>query len=291
MRFATLRSEQGTQLYVEIEESLVSVSSLVPDLNGINDVGTLLRAGPDVLGRIRLACQAWTGGCDEVAPSQPRWAAPITRPPKIIGIGLNYRKHAIEGGAQIPQTPIIFSKFTNSLVGCGEPVVRHGITSELDYEAELAVVVGAVARRVPPENVSQVVAGYMCANDVSARDLQHGLAGDQWVYGKTLDTFCPVGPFFVTADEVDDWRDIQMQTWVNGELRQNESCGDMIFGVDELIAYISQAITLEPGDVILTGTPSGVGLGFKPPRWLKSGDTVEIALTGLGRLVSPIIDG
>lgn len=189
----------------------------------------------------------------------------------------------------IPQTPIIFAKFASSLVGSGEPVVHHSLTSELDYEAELAVVIGETARRVSRNQARQVVAGYMCANDVSARDLQHGLAGGQWMYGKTLDSFCPTGPFFVTADEVPDWREIRMQTWVNGELRQDELAGDMIFGVEELITYVSQAITLEAGDVILTGTPSGVGMGSKPPRWLQAGDTVEIELSGLGRLVSPII--
>jgi 2-keto-4-pentenoate hydratase/2-oxohepta-3-ene-1,7-dioic acid hydratase in catechol pathway len=288
MRFATLRSDGGTRLHVEVGERLVEVASLVPDLVGIDDVAALLRAGPAVLDRIRDAGDGPGVG----ATSEVRWAPPITRPPKIICIGLNYRKHAIEGGAAIPDSPIIFSKFANSLAGSGEPVSdHHGVTSQLDYEAELAVVIGRKGRAVSREEASELVAGYTCANDLSARDLQHNLPGGQWVYGKTLDTFCPLGPFFVTADDVEDWRQIRMQTWVNGEERQNELCGDMIFGVEELVSYISRGITLEPGDVILTGTPSGVGLGFKPPKWLRAGDTVEIELTGLGRLVSRIVSG
>ena len=288
MRLATLRAGNGTQLHVELDGRLVSVASLEPELSGIDDVGALLRAGPGVLGRLRAACES-SARHDATGAARPRWAPPVTRPAKIIGIGLNYRKHAEEGGAQIPDTPIIFSKFPNSLVGSGEPVVHHPITSELDYEAELAVVIGQTARAVSRERAGEVIAGYMCSNDVSARDLQHGLAGDQWVYGKTLDTFCPAGPFLVTPDEAGDWREIRLRTWVNGELRQDELCADMIFGVEELISYISEAITLEPGDMILTGTPSGVGLGFKPPRWLTLGDVVEIELTGLGRLLSPIV--
>ena len=133
------------------------------------------------------------------------------------------------------------------------------------------------------------MAGFLVANDVSARDIQEGDPASQWVRGKSLDTFAPLGPYFVTADSVDEWRDLRIRTWVNGELRQNEVCGDMVFGVEELVSFVSQDVTLAPGDIILTGTPSGVGAGFTPPRWLRRGDVVEVEITGLGRLTSPVV--
>jgi 2-keto-4-pentenoate hydratase/2-oxohepta-3-ene-1,7-dioic acid hydratase in catechol pathway len=272
-----------------VEGGLVNVAVLVPDLEACTDVGDFLRAGPAAREQLMAGIDRGLGPTGTVTPlDQVRWAPPVLRPSKIIGIGLNYRRHAAEGGVPVPEEPIVFAKFPNSLIGCGEPILYPSITTELDYEAELAVVIGATAWQVDAADALSYVGGYMCANDVSARDLQHGLPGGQWVYGKTLDTFCPTGPFLVTADEIPDLAEVRVQAWVNGELRQDEVCGDMVFGVEALIAYLSRAITLEPGDVILTGTPSGVGLGFKPPRWLASGDEVEVELTGMGRLRSVV---
>lgn len=279
MRFATglfdgdprlLRVDEGDR-YVDVVEAL-------PLLKGVHDVGALLKQGPSVLEAVRAI-----DGERHARRVLPRLAAPILCPSKIVCIGLNYRRHALEGGVAIPTAPIIFAKFPNSLVGPIDPIVHSALTTQLDYEAELGVVIGTRAKSVAAEDALDFVAGYVNANDVSARDLQHSLDGSQWVFGKTLDTFCPLGPYVVTPDEAGPWRDIRVRAWVNGELRQDEACGDMIFGVEELIAYISAGITLEPGDIILTGTPAGVGLGFSPPKWLVPGDVVEVELTGLGR--------
>jgi 2-keto-4-pentenoate hydratase/2-oxohepta-3-ene-1,7-dioic acid hydratase in catechol pathway len=288
MRLATIRTQAGAQLFLERDGKLIEAASVAPAVAGIEDVGELLRSTGEAIQQLRDAHARGLGvatlGVDQVST----WASPILKPGKIIGIGLNYRKHAAEGGVEAPSSPIIFAKFANSVIGSGEPITHHDNTTELDYEVELAVVIGQRCSNVSEDKALEVVAGYMGANDVSARDLQHGLPGDQWVYGKTLDTFCPLGPFLVTRDEVPDWRAIQMRTWVNGDLRQDEFCGDMIFGIEQLVTYVSRGITLEPGDVILTGTPAGVGLGFKPPKWLMPGDMIEIELTGLGRLTSMV---
>jgi 2-keto-4-pentenoate hydratase/2-oxohepta-3-ene-1,7-dioic acid hydratase in catechol pathway len=289
MRLATRRTANGHELCVEVDGGLLRAAALAPSLERFSDVGELLRAGPAALDQLEASIAGGLPATMTVTPlDEVQWAPPILRPSKIIGIGLNYRRHAAEGGVPVPEEPVVFAKFPNSLIGCGEPILYPSITTELDYEAELAVVIGTTARQVDEADALSFVAGYMCANDVSARDLQHGLPGGQWVYGKTLDTFCPTGPFLVTADEIPDLASVRVQAWVNGELRQDEVCGDMVFGVEELIAYLSRALTLEPGDVILTGTPSGVGLGFKPPQWLAVGDEVDVELTGMGRLHSVV---
>jgi len=214
---------------------------------------------------------------------------PIARPGKIVCVGLNYRDHAEEQGVELPTAPLLFAKFTTSLIGPGEPIVIPPTVTKCDYEAELGVVIGATVRDVSRENAFEAVAGYICANDVSARDLQ--FADGQWTRGKSPDTFCPVGPRLVPAAEVADPHNLRIRALVDGEVLQDSTTANLIFGVDEIISYISRTSTLEPGDLILTGTPAGVGVFRKPQRLLQPGDTVTIEIEGLGELTNPVVAG
>jgi len=208
---------------------------------------------------------------------------PVGRPGKIVAIGLNYMDHCRETHTQPPTRPLVFTKFTTSVIGPGDEIVwSPQLSSQVDYEAELAVVIGQTARRVSKDNALDYVAGYSAANDVSARDVQMG--DGQWVRGKSFDTFCPLGPGFVTADEIGDPQKLSIRCLLNGEVMQESNTAEMIFGVAELVSFCSQAFTLEPGDVILTGTPHGVGLGRDPQVWLKDGDNVVIEIEKIGRL-------
>jgi 2-keto-4-pentenoate hydratase/2-oxohepta-3-ene-1,7-dioic acid hydratase in catechol pathway len=212
----------------------------------------------------------------------------VHSPEKILCVGLNYRRHAAESGAQVPEVPVLFSKFNNALAAHGEAIPLSAQAREYDYEVELAVVVGKTAHRVPVDRALDYVLGYANANDVSARDLQ--LRTSQWLLGKTMDKFCPIGPYLVTADEVGDPQQLTTRSWLNGELRQDSNTADMVFTVAEVISYASQYMTLKPGDVILTGTPEGVILGMKKKVWMKPGDAVSIEVAGLGTLTNPFVD-
>src|SRR5215471_15371012 len=214
---------------------------------------------------------------------------PIDRPGKIICVGLNYRDHAEEQGVELPKAPLFFAKYTTALIGPGEPIVIPPVVALCDYEAELGVVIGASVRNVSKENALEAVRGYICANDVSARDLQ--FADGQWTRGKSPDTFCPVGPAVVPADEVGNPHDLRIRALVNGEVLQDSTTANLIFGVDEIISYASQTSTLEPGDLILTGTPAGVGVFRDPKRLLQPGDEVTIEIDGLGALTNPVVAG
>jgi 2-keto-4-pentenoate hydratase/2-oxohepta-3-ene-1,7-dioic acid hydratase in catechol pathway len=214
---------------------------------------------------------------------------PIERPGKIICVGLNYRDHAKEQGAELPEEPLLFAKWPNALIGPGEPIVIPPIVTRCDYEAELAVVVGTEAKRVSKENALEAVRGYLCANDVSARDLQ--FKDGQWTRGKSPDTFCPIGPALVPAADVPDPHNLRIRAIVSGEVLQDSTTANLIFGVDELLSYVSQTATLEPGDLILTGTPAGVGVFRDPPRLLQPGDEVTIEIEGLGALTNPVVAG
>ena len=214
---------------------------------------------------------------------------PIERPGKIICVGLNYKDHAEEQGVELPTAPLLFAKFTTSLIGPGDAIVIPPLVKQCDYEAELGVVIGATVRNVSRENAFEAVAGYICANDVSARDLQ--FADKQWTRGKSPDTFCPIGPHLVPAAEVADPHNLRVRTLVNGEVLQDSSTANLIFGIDEIISYITQTSTLEPGDLILTGTPAGVGVFREPQRLLQPGDEVTIEIEGLGELTNPVVAG
>ena len=214
---------------------------------------------------------------------QARLAPPVSRPSKIIAIGLNYQDHAKESKGQIPEAPLIFAKFPNSVIGHDDQIRWNTqITSKVDFEAELAVVIGKKVYNCPEDAALEAVFGYTCANDVSARDLQFG--DGQWVRGKSLDTFCPLGPWVVTTDEIPDPHSLKIQCWLNSELMQDSHTGLMIFKIPSLVSFMSRHFTLVPGDVILTGTPHGVGAFREPPVYMKDGDEVVVEIERVGRL-------
>jgi 2-keto-4-pentenoate hydratase/2-oxohepta-3-ene-1,7-dioic acid hydratase in catechol pathway len=211
---------------------------------------------------------------------------PIDRPSKIVCVGLNYRDHAEEQGVELPKAPLLFAKWPNTLIGPGEPIVLPAEAEQVDYEAELGVVIGTTTRHVTEADALDHVRGYVPLNDVSARDLQ--FADGQWTRGKSPDTFCPVGPRVVPREEVDDPQALAIRCVLNGETMQDSSTGQMIFSVAEIIAYVSRVITLEPGDLIATGTPAGVGVFRDPKVLLKDGDEVTVEIEGLGALTNPV---
>jgi 2-keto-4-pentenoate hydratase/2-oxohepta-3-ene-1,7-dioic acid hydratase in catechol pathway len=213
----------------------------------------------------------------------------VPNPGKIVCVGLNYRKHAEETGAAIPTSPVLFSKFSNTVAAPDEDVPLTDAATQYDYEVELAVVIGETTKNVSTADALNSVFGYTTANDLSARDLQ--MRTSQWLLGKTMDKFMPIGPYLVTADEVRDPQKLSIRTWLNGELRQNSNTDDMIFPVSEIISYISRHFTLEPGDVIITGTPEGVILGMAEKRWMVPGDVVEVEVEGLGKLRNRMVAG
>jgi 2,4-diketo-3-deoxy-L-fuconate hydrolase len=219
--------------------------------------------------------------------AEARIHAPIAAPEKVIGIGLNYEDHAAETGADIPEKPIVFAKYPNTVIGPGETITIPPITEQADYEAELAVIIGKTARNVPESEALDYVFGYTNANDVSSRDLQFS-EGGQWTRSKSIDTFCPLGPYIATADEVEDPQDLSVRCTLNGEVMQDGTTAKMIFSVAELVSFLSQGMTLVPGDVIVTGTPPGVGSARDPQVWLKDGDEVTIEIEGLGALTNPV---
>jgi 2-keto-4-pentenoate hydratase/2-oxohepta-3-ene-1,7-dioic acid hydratase in catechol pathway len=215
--------------------------------------------------------------------------APVA-PAQIFCIGLNYRRHAEESKAKIPEYPIVFMKGVNATAHPGDPILipRHLASEEVDYECELAVVIGWPAKNVSRERALDYVLGYACANDVSARDWQIRLGGGQWCRGKTFDTFAPLGPCLVTPDEIPNPNALAIATVLSGERVQDWNTNDMIFDVPRLIEFLSGSTTLVPGTVILTGTPHGVGMARKPPRWLKPGDVVTVEIERIGRLTNPV---
>lgn len=219
-----------------------------------------------------------------------RILCPIDQPGKILCIGLNYRDHAIETKAPIPSEPIVFCKMPPAMIGPNEPIVLPKPSNEVDYEAELVLVIGSKMKNVSEEAAMQGVFGYTVGHDVSARDWQKGKPGKQWFLGKSFDTFAPLGPSIVTTDEVPSTDNLRIQCRINGETLQDSTTKELIFSPAQIISYISQVMTLEPGDVIYTGTPPGVGMARTPPRFLKAGDVVEIEVESLGILSNPVID-
>jgi 2-keto-4-pentenoate hydratase/2-oxohepta-3-ene-1,7-dioic acid hydratase in catechol pathway len=246
-----------------------------------------LWAGQASVEQARKLAAAGPGG-RVFALSEVKLLPPIPRPGKIVAVGLNYRDHAMESGAtQPPQYPILFAKFPNSITGPEDPIVMPVGDTQIDYEAELAVVIGTKGRAIPAAKALEYVAGYMPLNDVSARTWQFG--DKQWVRGKSPDTFCPIGPYLTTRDDVPNPQSLTIRARVNGTVLQDSNTSKMIFGVRELVEFISASITLEPGDIIATGTPDGVGVFRKPQIFLKPGDTVEIEIEKLGILCNPVI--
>jgi 2-keto-4-pentenoate hydratase/2-oxohepta-3-ene-1,7-dioic acid hydratase in catechol pathway len=222
----------------------------------------------------------------KVSRSEIKICPPVPRPGKVICIGLNYRDHAAESGMALPKSPVIFSKFSSCVIGPNDPILIPQGSGETDYEAELAFVIGRRAKNVPAHEALDYVLGYTNFNDVSARDFQ--FADGQWQRGKSCDTFAPMGEYIVTRDEIPDPQNLRIQFRLNGETLQDSSTAQMVFGVAELVEFLSRYVVLEPGDVIATGTPPGVGFARKPPVFLKEGDVAEVEIEGLGVLSNPV---
>lgn len=224
----------------------------------------------------------------EELPAAESRALPIAPPSKIIAVGLNYVDHAGESNMEVPARPLLFAKWPNALIGDGDPIRIPAATDQVDFEAELGVVIGEPTRGpVPVDRALDIVAGYLCINDVSARDVQ--FADGQWTRGKSFDTFCPVGPVLVPASRIPDPQALRIRSLVNDEVMQDASTADMIFSVAEIIAYVSSSISLEPGDVIASGTPPGVGFARTPPVYLRAGDVVAVEIEGIGTLTNPVV--
>jgi 2-keto-4-pentenoate hydratase/2-oxohepta-3-ene-1,7-dioic acid hydratase in catechol pathway len=273
MILLTFKSRSGLRLGVKTQAGVVDIRAAFTDLAMANDglvSKVLTENGPWILEESHL----------EYGPCLPK-------PGKIICIGQNYSRHALESGMQIPETPVIFSKFNNAISASGEGIPLPGNAREYDYEAELAVVIGRSARNVAETEALDYIFGYCNANDLSARDLQ--FRSTQWLLGKSVDKFMPIGPYLVTREEVPDPQNLEVCSWVNGDPRQHSNTADMIFPVKHLVSYLSQYMTLEPGDVILTGTPEGVVLGRPQKDWLVPGDVVTVQVGNLGRLMNRMV--
>lgn len=293
MRLVTYFTGTEARLGVETEGAVLDVAAAQQAVGSGAplDVHAVIGGGTTALAALRETVERAAGRPEFVRPLAGLRLAPcVPHPQKIICVGLNYRKHALETGLGIPTSPVLFSKFANSLAASGSVVPLPAGSEQIDYEAELAIVMGRRAEQVPEQRALEYVFGYCNANDLSARDLQ--FRSSQWLLGKSLDRFCPLGPALVTADEVANPNQLAVRCSVNGELRQNSNTADMIFGCEELISYISRYIPLEPGDVILTGTPEGVVQGYPADQrdqlWLKDGDTVTVEIAELGCLTSTL---
>jgi len=277
----------GAQLGVLVDGKVVNLSEAsggaIP-----NDMRSFIEQGEAAL---TLAQEiAGKGGADGVPLADVKLLAPISNPSKLVAIGLNYMDHVLETGSPVPQLATMFTKYTTSIVGTGDEIRWDpALTAKVDWEAELAFVIGKRASHVKEEDAFDYILGYMNCHDVSARDLQSE-KGDQWIMGKSLDTFGPLGPYLVTKDEIPDPQNLSIKCIVNGEAKQDSNTSEMIFKIPYLVAYLSRAITLLPGDVITTGTPPGVGMGQKPPVFLKNGDVVTVEVEGLGQLTNTCVE-
>ena len=267
------------------EGGIIDLKIAAPDLPGdMTALLPLLTSTSPTMQTLRTAAD----GPAHFAQSEVKLESPVLRPGKILAIGLNYRAHAKESGMDIPAVPLVFTKQATSINGPYDPVHWSEDSKMLDYEGELALVIGKRCRRVPLDKAADVIAGFSVCNDVSVRDWQLRGTPPQFTMGKSWDTHCPLGPALVTSDEIDP-HNLQLQTHVNDELRQNTNTSDLIFNCHDLISFLSTALTLEPGDVIVTGTPSGVGMAMKPPATLVPGDRVKVEIEGLGYIENEII--
>ena len=285
MRLVTYRETGSTDAAPRagalVGEQVVDLSAADPRLP--TSVLELIQGGPAMLEQAKAAAAGGTGR----PLGEVRLLAPIARPPKIVCIGVNYADHAAEAGRALPRWPSTFLKAASCIVGPGDPIVKPPTTEQLDYEIELAVVIGKQAKSVPREDAMGYVAGYTIMNDVSARDLQLGKDGGI-ILGKNFDSSAPFGPCLTLVDEIPDPSNLRLRTWVNGELRQDGNTHTLIFDVGAIIAFLTQQMTLEPGDIIATGTPAGVGLGMKPQVWLQPGDTIRMEIEGIGVLENTV---
>ncbi len=286
MRLATLENSEGQRPVGVVEEG---GNSRFVDITAIDsDLPRSVKGILSVADGVERAAGATQKGAADGAFVEGELRAPIPHPDKIICIGLNYRDHAEESGMDIPPEPVCFSKFVNTIIGPGETIKLPAVSEQVDYEAELVVVIGKSGKNIAQSEALAHVAGYMNGHDVSARDWQIGRPGGQWLLGKTPDTFAPIGPYLVTADEIPNPNELPIALRLNGETMQDGNTSAFIFTVEELIAHLSKIVTLEPGDIIFTGTPPGVGMARKPPVFLKPGDVAEVEIAGLGILSNPV---
>ncbi len=282
MKLATFTESGRTRVGLVVGDGIVDLSAAAPSLPG--EMTALLAAGPDGLAAAARAPESSAS----LPLADVRLEAPVLRPPKILAIGLNYADHVAESGREMPKIPLVFNKQSTSVVGPRDPFHMPRVSTALDYEGELGVVIGRRCRHVPKQRAAEVIAGYTVVNDVSVRDWQ--LRTPTFTMGKSFDTHCPLGPWIVTGDELGDPHALDLKTWVNGELRQSSNTKQLIFDCFVLVEHLSTAFTLEPGDVIATGTPGGVGIAMKPPRLLQVGDVVRIAIDGVGELENAVIE-
>ncbi len=282
MKLATFTQDGATRIGVVEGNEVIDLSVAAPDLP--REMVAFLEAGPPALAAARASVKA--GGARQPLASV-QIEAPIRRPPKLLAVGLNYADHIRETGGKQPKHPKIFNKQTSSVTGPSSPIHMPRASDQLDYEGELGFVIGRRSRHVPKERAAEVIAGYLIVHDVSVRDWQQH--SSTWTMGKSFDTHAPIGPWIVTGDEVGDPHALAVRTWVNDELRQDSNTKELIFDCYELIAYLSTAFTLEPGDIIATGTPSGVAIGFDPPKFLHVGDGVRIEIEKIGTMENRVI--
>lgn len=283
MKLVTAATADGPRACVWFQDRYVDLHAADSSLP--TSMRELLAMGRE--GLARAAAAAANPRALSHDPGTTRLLAPVPDPRKVLCLGLNYRDHAIESNMPIPEEPVLFGKFPNAVIGPESPVLIPAESSRVDYEAELVIVVGAPARRVSRERAMEHVAGFAVGHDVSARDWQLEKPGKQWIAGKTFDTFAPVGPALVTSDEIPDPHALRIALRLNGRTMQDSNTSQMIFKTDEIVSYLSRIMTLEPGDLIFTGTPPGVGMSRTPPVWLKDGDVVEVEIEGLGTLRNP----
>jgi 2-keto-4-pentenoate hydratase/2-oxohepta-3-ene-1,7-dioic acid hydratase in catechol pathway len=278
-----VKTERGI---LDVSEAKRTLSAYVPETTYTPEtLRELLEAGQEGLHHLyTLVSEAEHKSCPVLREETLCFAPSVPQPGKIICVGLNYQRHALESQMPIPKTPVLFSKFSNALAAHREAVPLPEVASEYDYEVELVVVMGKRAKNVLADEALTHVFGYCTGNDLSARDLQ--MQTSQWLLGKTLDKFLPLGPYLVTADEIPDPQSLRVRCWLNGEPRQDSNTADMIFSVATVISYLSRHLTLEPGDIILTGTPEGVIFGRSEKMWLKPGDEVVVEVEGLGQLAN-----
>ena len=282
MRFVTFQAEgQGRPGVLSGEDTVLDLSSI-----GFETILQLIEAGAEGRGRVEKFLNSPPGNAKH-ARKDLQLLAPIPRPRKLICVGLNYRDHAEETGAQIPKVPTIFNKFATAVIGPGAHVILPKVSKAPDYEAEFAFVIGRGGRNIGAEDWRNAVFGYTLVNDVTARDYQR--ATSQWLMGKTFDTFAPMGPWIVTMDEIEDPHDLDIQMEINGEILQDSNTRELIFKIPDLIEFLSSVFTLEPGDVVSTGTPAGVGFARKPPRYLHPGDQMSVRIPQIGELRNPVI--
>jgi len=292
--------KQKARVGMYLEDTILDIKSLietgaiyVPEEFNCDSIEKLLASNPDALSILKQIEKEYLNKNSSM--TNVLWPVdivkllpPITRPSKIICVGLNYHSHCFEQGAKIPEYPILFAKYSSAITGDSLPIIKPAVVKKLDCEAELAVIIGQQGKRILKADASKYIAGYANFNDITARDIQ--LSARQWVRSKSFDTFAPLGPFLVTPEEVGDLGSLYIRCSVNDELWQDSYISDMIFTIPELIEFISENITLMPGDIIATGTPAGVGLFQKPPRFLKHGDVIKTEIQGLGVLQNHVIE-